>query len=290
MSDAGHVDAVCKPLGAADIRELARSAGVRPRKTFGQHFVVDPGVLRKIARYAELSSEDIALEIGPGFGSLTLVLLPLVRRLLAVEIDRVLAAVLPETIRRRCPAFADRLVVVHGDVLRLTTLPDDPTVLVANLPYNVAVPAVLRVFERFSTVTRTVIMVQREVAERLCADPGSPAYGAPSIKLRWYGRARIVGSVSADVFWPRPQVESAVVRIDRQPPPVPGVDRAAVFAVIDAAFAQRRKMLRRALSGWAGSAQAAEERILAAGLRPTDRGEALTLADFIRLAQAPPTR
>ena len=234
-------------------------------------------------RTAELTPEDVVLEVGPGLGSLTLGLLPAGAHVTAVEIDPRLAALLPRTVAERAPELADRLTVVEADALRIREVPGPaPTALVANLPYNVAVPVLLHLLELLPTLRRALVLVQAEVAERLAAAPGSPAYGVPSVKAAWYGDVRRVGNVGRRVVWPEPNVDSGLVALDRRPPP-PG-DRAATFAVVDAAFATRRKGLRAALARWAGSPVAAEARLRAAGIDPTTRGEQLSVEDFARLA------
>jgi 16S rRNA (adenine1518-N6/adenine1519-N6)-dimethyltransferase len=241
--------------------------------------VVDGNTVRRIVRAAALSPDDVVVEVGPGLGSLTLGLLPDVRRVVAVEIDPVLAAALPETAAR---AGGD-LEVVNADALRVATLPGPPpTALVANLPYNVAVPIVLTMLERFPSLARGLVMVQQEVADRLTAPPGSRVYGIPSVKLAWYATARQAGAVPRSVFWPVPNVDSGLVAFTRREPP-PG-SRAEAFRVIDAAFAQRRKTLRAALAGWAGSPAAAEEALRRAGVDPGLRGEALSVEEFARVA------
>jgi 16S rRNA (adenine1518-N6/adenine1519-N6)-dimethyltransferase len=238
-------------------------------------------------RTADLRPDDVVLEVGPGLGSLTLGLLPAAARVIAVEIDPRLAAQLPATVAARAPHLADRLTVVEADALRMTELPGSaPTALVANLPYNVAVPVLLTLLELFPTLDRALILVQAEVAERLAAGPGTDAYGVPSVKAAWYGEVRRAGSVGRRVFWPEPNVDSGLVSLVRRPPP-PG-DRAATFAAIDAAFATRRKGLRAALARWAGSPAAAEARLTAAGIDPTTRGEQLSVTDFARLAATAP--
>lgn len=274
-------------LGPAEVRELAERLGIRPTKTLGQNFVHDPNTIRRIVRAAELGAEDVVLEVGPGLGSLTLGLLPAARRLIAIEIDPRLAAELPVTVARHAPADADRLTVLTADALGVRELPGPPpTALVANLPYNVSVPVLLTLLAAFPTLRHALVMVQLEVGDRLAAPPGSKVYGSPSAKLAWYGSARRVGVVPRGVFWPVPNVESGLVRFVRRDPPVAGVDRASVFAVIDAAFAQRRKMLRSALAGWAGSGPAAETILRRAGVEPTARGETLDIAAFARIAAA----
>ena len=233
-------------------------------------------------RTAGVDASDVVVEVGPGLGSLTLGLLPEVSSVVAVEIDPVLAAQLPHTVTERLPALADRLTVVEQDALTLTGVPGpDPTAFVANLPYNVAVPVLLRLLEKLPSLQKGLVMVQAEVADRLAAPPGSKTYGVPSVKAAWYAQVSKAGAVGRNVFWPAPNVDSGLVAFTRREPP-PG-DRAAVFAVIDAAFAQRRKTLRAALAGWAGSPAAAEERLRAAGIDPSARGETLTVEEFARL-------
>lgn len=286
--------AVGAPLGPAAIRELARRLGVRPSRQLGQNFVVDAGTVTKIATLARVRESDVVLEVGPGFGSLTLPLLATGARVVAVEVDPVLAAALPETVGQRAPELAGRLSVVTGDALRLGTadLPGDepPSVLVANLPYNVAVPVVLHVLATLGSVRRCLVMVQAEVADRMVAAPGGRVYGVPSVKLAWYGVVRRAGSVPRSVFWPVPRVDSGLVSVTRHDrPPWAGTDgatvsREEVFAVVDAAFAQRRKTLRAALAGWARSAADAERILRAAGIDPGLRGEALGIAEYVRIA------
>jgi 16S rRNA (adenine1518-N6/adenine1519-N6)-dimethyltransferase len=241
--------------------------------------------VRRIVRTASLSDDDIVLEVGPGLGSLTLGLLEVARSVITVEVDAVLAGALPETVRQRAPALADRLTVVHADALQLRPeqLPEPPTSLVANLPYNVAVPVVLHLLAVLPTLQRGLVMVQSEVADRLVAEPGSRTYGIPSVKLAWYAAAHRAGAVSRTVFWPPPNVDSALVAFTSRTPPE--ADRDAVFAVVDAAFAQRRKTLRAALAGWAGSTAEAEAALRAASIDPSARGESLHVTDFARLAQ-----
>ncbi|HVT20832.1 MAG TPA: 16S rRNA (adenine(1518)-N(6)/adenine(1519)-N(6))-dimethyltransferase RsmA [Mycobacteriales bacterium] len=272
-------------LRAAEIRALSADLGIRPRKSLGQNFVVDANTVRRIATAAALTADDVVLEVGPGLGSLTLAMLPAVRSLVAVEIDPVLAGALPATVARHAPELADRLHVVAGDALRITSLPVDATALVANLPYNVAVPVVLHLLEVVPSLRRGLVMVQAEVADRLTAAPGSRVYGAPTVKLAWWADARRAGPVPRAVFWPVPNVDSGLVAFDRRTPPETSVLRADVFAVVDAAFAQRRKTLRAALSGWAGSAAAAEAVLVAAGVDPASRGEQLDVCAFAKIAE-----
>jgi 16S rRNA (adenine1518-N6/adenine1519-N6)-dimethyltransferase len=274
-------------LGPADVRGLARRLGIRPTKTLGQNFVVDANTVRRIVRTAALAPDDIVVEVGPGLGSLTLALLPAVRRLVAVEIDPALAGALPRTVAERAPELAERLEVVRADALRLdgAAVPGPPpTALVANLPYNVAVPVVLHLLALLPSLRHGLIMVQAEVADRLSAPPGGKVYGVPSVKMAWYADARRAGPVSRSVFWPAPNVDSGLVAFSRREPPSTGATREEVFAVVDAAFAQRRKTLRAALAGWAGSAVAAERALRAAGIDPGTRGESLDVAAFARIA------
>lgn len=271
-------------LGPAEIRSLAGRLGIRPTKRLGQNFVHDPNTVRRIVRAAEVTVDDVVLEVGPGLGSLTLALLPQVKAVHAVEIDPVLAAQLPDTVAERAPDLADRLTVTTADAMRVTRAEiPEPTAIVANLPYNVGVPVVLHLLAEFPGIRRGLVMVQAEVAERLAARPGSKAYGVPSAKLAWFADARRAGPVPRAVFWPVPNVDSGLLAFDRHEPPT-GV-RADVFALVDVAFAQRRKALRGALAGWAGSPAAAEEALRVAGIDPLARAETLGIGDFARLAK-----
>jgi 16S rRNA (adenine1518-N6/adenine1519-N6)-dimethyltransferase len=274
-------------LGPAEIRAIAAGLGLRPTKTLGQNFVHDPNTVRRIVRAAELDPADVVLEVGPGLGSLTLALLPAAAHVHAVELDPVLADALPGTVAERAPGLAGRLTVHSGDARRLAAadLPAPaPTALVANLPYNVAVPVVLHLLAEFPTLTGGLVMVQKEVADRLTAEPGGRTYGIPTAKLAWYAEARPAGRVPPAVFWPVPNVDSGLVRFIRRDPP-PG-SRERTFAVVDAAFSQRRKTLRAALAGWAGGPEAAAAAVAAAGLDPGLRGEALTIGQFAAIAAA----
>jgi 16S rRNA (adenine1518-N6/adenine1519-N6)-dimethyltransferase len=274
-------------LGPAEVRELAQRLGVRPTKQKGQNFVIDANTVRRIVRAAQVGPDDVVVEVGPGLGSLTLALLPEVARVVAVEIDDVLAPALAPTVADRRPDLLDRLEVVHADALRVTELPGPaPTALVANLPYNVSVPVILHLLETFPSIARILVMVQLEVADRLAAGPGSKVYGVPSVKARWYGDVARVGTVGRSVFWPAPNVDSGLVAITRTTPPPTTATREQVFTVIDAAFAQRRKTLRAALAGWAGSPANAEAALRAAGVDPGARGEQLDVAAFARIAAA----
>ncbi|WP_174186768.1 16S rRNA (adenine(1518)-N(6)/adenine(1519)-N(6))-dimethyltransferase RsmA [Nocardia barduliensis] len=276
-------------LGPAEVRVLAERFGVRPTKQLGQNFVHDANTVRRIVAAAGVGRGDVVLEVGPGLGSLTLALLDVVDSVVAVEIDPVLAGHLPETVADRAPELARRLSVVEADALRVAAadLPVEPTALVANLPYNVAVPVLLHLLAELPGIAVALVMVQAEVADRLAAEPGNRTYGVPSVKAGFFGTVRRAGAVGTQVFWPVPRVESGLVRIDRyaQPPwPMDAAHRRRVFEVVDAAFAQRRKTLRAALAAWAGSPAEAERRLLAAGIAPTARGETLDTAAFVRLA------
>lgn len=276
-------------LGPAEVRTLAERFGVRPTKQLGQNFVHDANTVRRIVTAAGIGAGDTVVEVGPGLGSLTLALLDAVAAVVAVEIDPVLAAALPGTVADRAPSLADRLTVVEADAMRVAAdrIPGAPTALVANLPYNVAVPVLLHLLAELPSIAVSLVMVQAEVADRLAAEPGSRVYGVPSVKAGFFGRVRRAGHVGTQVFWPVPRVESGLVRVDRYAEPPWSTDaehRKRVFEVVDAAFAQRRKTLRAALSGWAGSPAEAERRLVAAGIDPTARGETLDTAAYVRLA------
>jgi 16S rRNA (adenine1518-N6/adenine1519-N6)-dimethyltransferase len=273
-------------LGPAEIRELAARLDVTPTKTLGQNFVHDPNTVRRIVRAASLDPTDVVVEVGPGLGSLTLGLLPAVAHVYAVEIDPALAGQLPATVRDRAPELTARLTVLERDALKLAASDvDEPTALVANLPYNVAVPVVLHLLAVLPSLRHGLVMVQKEVADRLTAGPGSRTYGVPSAKLAWYASAGTAGRVSPSVFWPVPNVDSGLVAFARRQPPA-GADRRDTFAVIDAAFAQRRKTLRAALAGWAGGADRAAGILNTAGVDPGARGESLTIEQFAAIAAA----
>ena len=276
-------------LGPAEIRELAARLGVAPTKKLGQNFVHDPNTVRRIVAAAGLRPDDVVIEVGPGLGSLTLGLVGAAAHVHAVEIDPVLAAALPETVS------SERLTVHPRDALRVTAAEFDPppTMLVANLPYNVAVPVVLSLLAELPTLRGGLVMVQKEVADRLVAGPGSKVYGVPSVKLAWYAEARAAGRVPPAVFWPVPNVDSGLVAFTKRDSPVaepgresPPAERKKVFAVVDAAFAQRRKTLRAALAGWAGSPVRAEEVLVKAGINPQARGESLSVGEFTAIAAA----
>jgi 16S rRNA (adenine1518-N6/adenine1519-N6)-dimethyltransferase len=272
----------------ADIRELAGRLGLRPSKSLGQNFVVDPGTVRKIARLAGgMQTADVALEVGPGLGSLSLGLLEAGWRVTAIEIDPALGSALPTIAAQKAGELAGRLGVIVGDAMDVHALPEPPpTALVANLPYNVSVPVILHVMATFPTIARGLVMVQSEVADRLVAPPGGRVYGVPSAKLAWHAAARCAGTVGRAAFWPVPRVDSALVAFERREPPAAAVAREAVFTVIDAAFSQRRKMLRSALATWAGGTERASAVLEAAGIDPTLRGERIGIESFARIAQA----
>ncbi len=274
-------------LGPAEVRSLAAALDLRPTKQRGQNFVIDANTVRRIVRDSGVGADDVVLEVGPGLGSLTLALLDVAARVVAVEIDPVLAAALPATIEDRAPGQADRFEVVAADALRVTSVPGPPpTALVANLPYNVSVPVLLHLLELLPSLERGLVMVQSEVADRLAAQPGSKVYGIPSVKAAWFADVRRAGSIGRSVFWPAPNVDSGLVAWTRREPPTTTVTRQQVFAVVDAAFAQRRKALRPALRQLAGSAEASVSALAAAGVDPMTRGEQLRLADFVRIAEA----
>ena len=271
-------------LGAAEIRELAEELGIKPAKSLGQNFVIDANVCRKIVRTAGVTSSDVALEIGPGLGSLTLALLEEAKSVIAVEIDERLATRLPQTVAAHNESAAT-FSVIHQDALHLKSLPEAPTVLVANLPYNVSVPVLLHLLEIFPTLKSGVVMVQAEVADRLAAKPGTKEYGIPSVKAAWWADLHGAGSISRSIFWPVPGVDSKLVSFTRHQPLGEEALRLKTFTLIDAAFAQRRKMLRSALSSIYGSSGAAEKVLIQAGIDPTLRGESLLVNDFYTIAR-----
>ncbi len=274
-------------LGAAEIRALAARLDLRPTKQRGQNFVIDPNTVRRIVRESGIGADDVVLEVGPGLGSLTLALLEAGAEVTAVEIDPRLAALLPETIASYAPGHEARFRVVADDALRITGLPGPPpTALVANLPYNVSVPVLLHLLALLPSLERGLVMVQAEVADRLAARPGSKTYGVPSVKMAWYADVRRAGAIGRNVFWPAPNVDSGLVAWVRREPPPTKVSRERVFAVIDAAFAQRRKSLRAALRSLAGSGEAAQAALAEADIDPLTRGEQLQLNAFIRIAEA----
>jgi 16S rRNA (adenine1518-N6/adenine1519-N6)-dimethyltransferase len=273
-------------LGPADVRSLAAALDLRPTKQRGQNFVIDANTVRRIVRESRVTADDVVVEVGPGLGSLTLALLEVADRVIAIEVDEKLATLLPDTIATYAPGQADRFEVVLADAMRIESVPGPPpTALVANLPYNVSVPVLLHLLALLPSLERGLVMVQAEVADRLAAAPGSKVYGVPSVKAAWFADVRRAGAIGRNVFWPAPNVDSGLVAWTRREPPVTTATRAEVFAVVDAAFAHRRKALRGALRGLAGSAEAAAVALEYAGIDPLARGESLTISDFVRLAE-----
>ena len=272
-------------LGGSDIRALADALGVVPTKKLGQNFVTDPNTIRKIVAQAKLTGSETVVEIGPGLGSLTLGLLEVAKNVIAVEIDHKMAAAIQDTVSKRAPG--KNFFLVSADALKVTELPLHPQALVANLPYNISVPVLLHFLEHFPTIHSGLVLVQAEVAHRLAATPGFKVYGVPSAKLAWYAESNLAGNIGRNIFWPVPNVDSALVYfIKRVKPLGDEALRLDTFQVIDEAFAQRRKTLRQALANWAGSPALAEEILLRAGIDPTKRGEALTILDFVSIAKA----
>ena len=272
-------------LGATEIRALAARLNVSPTKKLGQNFVIDPNTVRRIVTQARVGPNDVVVEIGPGLGSLTLALLPKVAKVVAVEIDSVLADALPATIALHAPNLKENLTVINADAMKIDSLPHNPTHLVANLPYNVSVPVVLHFLETFPSIREILVMVQSEVADRMAAVPGSKIYGIPSVKLTWYGEVDKAGLVGRNVFWPAPNVDSGLVRLVRKDRNLDPELRETLFSVVDAAFGQRRKTLRTALGSALGSPQEVEVLLRSAGIDPGLRGEQLSLADFVAIAQ-----
>ncbi|MFT4028774.1 MAG: 16S rRNA (adenine(1518)-N(6)/adenine(1519)-N(6))-dimethyltransferase RsmA [Protaetiibacter sp.] len=270
-------------LGPAEIRDLAESLWLQPTKKLGQNFVVDGNTVRKIVRAAAVAPGEHVVEVGPGLGSLTLGLLEAGCRVTAIEIDRRLAEQLPRTVEGIRPGAA--LEVIAADALHVTGVPGEPTALVANLPYNVSVPVLLHLLEVVPSLASALVMVQAEVGHRLAAAPGSRVYGSPSVKAAWYGAWSIAGTVSRQVFWPVPNVDSVLVGFRRGELPGTDAERTATFALVDAAFNQRRKMLRQALATPLGGASAASAILEAAGIDPTARGEQLAVGDYLRVAR-----
>jgi 16S rRNA (adenine1518-N6/adenine1519-N6)-dimethyltransferase len=271
-------------LGATEIRALAASLSATPTKKLGQNFVIDPNTVRRIVTQAHVCETDVVVEIGPGLGSLTLALLPNVAKVLAVEIDPVLAGALPATVALHAPSLKSNLTVINADAMRIDSLPANPTHLVANLPYNVSVPVVLHFLETFPSLKEILVMVQAEVADRMAAGPGSKIYGVPSVKMAWYGDVTKAGSVGRNVFWPAPNVDSGLVRLVRKDREFDPQLRELTFTIVDAAFGQRRKTLRTALGSVLGSPQNVESILREAGVDSGLRGEQLSLQDFVAIA------
>ncbi len=275
-------------LGPAEVRQLAAELDLRPTKQRGQNFVIDPNTVRRIVRESGVGPKDVVVEVGPGLGSLTLALLEVVDRVVAVELDELLASRLPRTLAEHAPAVAERCEVVLSDALKVTELPGPPpTALVANLPYHVSVPVLLHLLALLPSLERGLVMVQAEVADRLAAKPGSKVYGVPSVKAAWYADVRRAGAIGRNVFWPAPNVDSGLVAWTRREPPSTTVPRERVFAIVDAAFAQRRKALRGVLRAVAPAVDV-EAALDASGVDPLARGESLTVEDFVRIAEALP--
>ena len=272
-------------LGGADIRQLADSLGVVPTKKLGQNFVTDPNTIRKIVASAKLSSNETVVEIGPGLGSLTLGLLEVAEHVISVEIDAKMAAAIEATVAKRAPG--KKFSLVTQDAMKVAELPADPIALVANLPYNISVPVLLHFIETFPSLQHGLVLVQSEVAHRLAAKPGSKVYGGPSVKLAWWADANLAGNVSRSIFWPIPNVDSSLVYFAKRAHPMGSEDlRVKTFALVDAAFSQRRKTLRQALAEFAGSPVEAESLLVKAGISPQLRGEQLEIHDFVKLAEA----
>jgi len=272
-------------LGASEIRALAKSLNTTPTKKWGQNFVIDPNTVRRIVTQAHVGPQDVVVEIGPGLGALTLALLPNVSHVVAVEIDSVLANALPTTIAKHAPDYLKNLTVITADAMQILELPNNPTHLVANLPYNVSVPVVLHFLEKFPSIREILVMVQAEVADRMAAAPGSKIYGVPSVKLAWYGDVDRAGSIGRNVFWPAPNVDSGLVRLVRKDRNIDPELRTLMFAIVDSAFGQRRKTLRTALGNVLGSPQEVEQILRLAGIDPGLRGEQLNLEQFVAIAQ-----
>jgi 16S rRNA (adenine1518-N6/adenine1519-N6)-dimethyltransferase len=272
-------------LGAVDVRELASRLDVTPTKKLGQNFVTDPNTIRRIVAAAKLAGAETVVEIGPGLGSLTLGLLEVAKKVIAVEIDPKMAAELETTIAKRAPGT--NFILVRDDALKVNELPAPPDALVANLPYNISVPVLLHFLERFTSIQTGLVLVQAEVAHRLAAEPGSKIYGIPSVKLAWYADSYLAGNVGRNIFWPVPNVDSALVYFSKRAVPLGDEAlRLATFEVADAAFGQRRKTLRQAIANWAGSPAEAERILISAGISPQARGEELTVHQFLAIAKA----
>lgn len=278
--------ALSRLLGASDVRQLASELDLRPTKKRGQNFVIDANTVRSIITKAEITNQDVVLEIGPGLGSLTLGLLEIAKHVVAIEIEDVLAEQLPKTVAQFAPEHVGKLTVINEDALEVNEVPEPlPNKLVANLPYNVSVPVLLHWFVLAPSIESGLVMVQSEVADRLVAPPGSRTYGIPSVKAAWFGQLTLAGSIGRNVFWPAPNVDSALVRWQRHDPPPTTATREKVFEVIDVGFAQRRKTLRAALSKYAGGPDQAERALVAANIDPKARGEELNVEQFARLAE-----
>jgi len=272
-------------LGAAEIRAIATSLGVSPTKKLGQNFVIDPNTIRKIVAVAKLTGKETVVEIGPGLGSLTLGLFEVVDNVIAVEIDNRMAQAIEQTVGSK--VVGKNFQLVHADALKVKELPSNPDALVANLPYNISVPVLLHFLEHFPTIRSGVVLVQAEVAHRLAAIPGSKVYGSPSVKLAWYAKSNLAGNVGRNVFWPAPNVDSALVYFKKRETALGDEAlRKITFAIIDDAFLHRRKTLRQAIATFAGSPALAEELLIRAGISASARGEDLSILDFVAIAKA----
>ncbi len=279
-----EISAMSELLNATEIRELAASIDLKPTKVWGQNFVIDANTVRAIVKHAGITEKDDVVEVGPGLGSLTLGLLPASKSVTVIEIDPKLAKLLPQTINKKAAEYSSNLNVIQQDALSVKELPVNPTALVSNLPYNVSVPVIIHLLTQFPSIQRVLVMVQAEVADRLAAGPGSKIYGVPSVKARWFGKVQKVATIGKNVFWPAPNIESALVLIERHQKPLAEISQVELFAAIDAAFGQRRKMLRSALNTWANGD--AEPILIRAGIEPTLRGEELDVMDFVKIAKA----
>lgn len=279
-----EISAMSEMLNATEIRELAATIDLKPTKVWGQNFVIDANTVRAIVKHAGITEKDDVVEVGPGLGSLTLGLLPASKSVTVIEIDPKLAKLLPQTINKKAAEYSNNLNVIQQDALSVKELPVNPTALVSNLPYNVSVPVIIHLLTQFPSIQRVLVMVQAEVADRLAAGPGSKIYGVPSVKARWFGKVQKVATIGKNVFWPAPNIESALVLIERHQKPLAEISQVELFAAIDAAFGQRRKMLRSALNTWANGN--AEPILIRAGIEPTLRGEELDVMDFVKIAKA----
>jgi 16S rRNA (adenine1518-N6/adenine1519-N6)-dimethyltransferase len=285
MSHEEQTSAGPRLLGPAEVRSLAANLGLRPTKQRGQNFVIDPNTVRRIVRASGVTPDDVVVEVGPGLGSLTLALLEVVRRVVAIEIDALLAAALPATIAAQAPGQLDRFEVVNADALRLRDVPGEPpTALVANLPYNVSVPVLLHLMALLPSLRHGLVMVQSEVADRLAAPPGSKTYGVPSVKAAWFADVKRAGAIGRNVFWPAPKVDSGLVAWEHRDPPATTATREQVFAVVDAAFGQRRKTIRSALRAVA-PVEVVDAALEKAGVDPSARGEQLGIGTFASIAE-----
>lgn len=273
-------------LGAAQIRKLATELDITPTKKLGQNFVIDPNTVRRIVELAGIGPKDDVVEIGPGLGSLTLGLLASANSVTAVEIDSRLATQLPKTVSELAPQLSEKLTVLESDALQISELPIQATKLVANLPYNISVPVILHFLAAFPTIREVLVMVQAEVGERLAATPGSKIYGVPSVKAQFYGSTKLAATISRQVFWPVPNVDSVLVSLVRHEQQPDESVREELFKVVDSAFGQRRKTLRSALVSHFGDTSEVEKVLAKAKVDISLRGEQLELADFVAIANA----